>query len=57
MKGDDISVADVRKELFEGDNIVTSKNTDHGLSELEIMKNKSNDDNTSNDATPSTDAE
>jgi len=57
MKGDNISVADVRKELFEGDNIVTSKNTDHGLSELEIMKNKSNDDNISNDATPSTDPE
>ena len=26
-----ISVADLRKELFEGDNVVTSKNTDHGL--------------------------
>ena len=57
MKGDNISVADVRKELFEGDNIVTSKNTGDGLSELEIMKNKSNDDNISTDATPSTDPE
>lgn len=36
--GDKISVADVRKELFEGDNIVTDKNSDHGLSEL--IKNK-----------------
>jgi len=41
--GDKISVADVRKELFEGDNIVTDKNSDHGLSEL--MKNKEKRDN------------
>lgn len=34
--GDDdtISTEDIRKELFEGENIVTSKNTDHGQSEL-----------------------
>ena len=31
----DISVADLRKELFEGDNIVTdAKNSDHGLSRI-----------------------
>tara|TARA_B110001450_G_scaffold255703_2_gene283955 strand:- start:15586 stop:16527 length:942 start_codon:yes stop_codon:yes gene_type:complete len=35
-----VSSNDVRKELFEGDNIVTDKNSDHGLSEL--MENKSN---------------
>lgn len=29
-----ISVSDIRKELFEGDDIVTSKNTDHGISSL-----------------------
>jgi hypothetical protein len=29
-----ISVADLRKELFEGENIVTDKNTDHGLSNV-----------------------
>jgi len=29
-----ISVSDLRKELFEGENIVTSKNTDHGLSRV-----------------------
>jgi len=29
-----ISTEDIRKELFEGENIVTSKNTDHGQSEL-----------------------
>lgn len=29
-----ISVEQIRSELFEGDNIVTSKNTDHGQSEL-----------------------
>lgn len=34
--GDDdtISTEDIKKELFEGENIVTSKNTDHGQSEL-----------------------
>ena len=36
--GDDICVADVRKELFEGDNIVIDKNSDHGLSELSENK-------------------
>jgi hypothetical protein len=35
MKSDnEISVADLRKELFEGENVVTSKNTDHGLSRV-----------------------
>jgi hypothetical protein len=29
-----ISVADLRKELFEGENIVIDKNTDHGLSKV-----------------------
>ena len=32
-----ITTEEVRKELFEGDNIVTDKNTDHGVSE--ILKN------------------
>ena len=32
--GEDATVEDVKAELFEGDNIVTSKDTDHGLSEL-----------------------
>ena len=38
--GDDIvAVADIRKELFEGDNIVIdSKNSDHGLSNLAVIK-------------------
>lgn len=30
----EITAADIRKELFEGDNIVTDKKTDHGLSDL-----------------------
>ena len=30
--GGDVSVADIRKELFEDDNVVIAKNTDHGLS-------------------------
>jgi hypothetical protein len=30
----EISVADLRRELFEGENIVTSKNTDRGLSRV-----------------------
>jgi len=32
--GEDATIEDVKAELFEGDNIVTSQNTDHGLSEL-----------------------
>tara|TARA_Y100000996_G_scaffold205150_1_gene160933 strand:+ start:1594 stop:2571 length:978 start_codon:yes stop_codon:yes gene_type:complete len=35
------TVSDIRKELFEDDNVVTDKNTDHGLSELTINKEKS----------------
>ena len=31
---DSASVSDLRKELFEGDNIVIDKNTDHGLTEI-----------------------
>ena len=30
----EISVADIRKELFEGENIVVDKNSDHGLSRI-----------------------
>jgi hypothetical protein len=30
----EVSVADLRKELFEGENIVTDKKTDHGLSRI-----------------------
>ena len=32
---EEISVADIRKELFENENVVTDKDTDHGLSQLE----------------------
>ena len=32
----EVSVADIRKELFEGDNVVMSKDTDHGLSNLKL---------------------
>jgi|UniRef100_A0A6C0JC73 hypothetical protein len=32
--GDDVSVADIRKELFEDENVVIDKNTDHGLSDI-----------------------
>jgi hypothetical protein len=32
----DISVADIRKELFEGDNIVTDTKNDHGLQDLTL---------------------
>jgi hypothetical protein len=35
----EISVSDIRKELFEGDNIVTDKETDHGLSKLSLNDN------------------
>ena len=36
--GSSVATADIRKELFEGDNIVTSKKTDHGLQD--ILKNQ-----------------
>ena len=32
--GENATLEDVKNELFEGENIVTSDNTDHGLSEL-----------------------
>ena len=36
---DDVAVADIRKELFEGDNVITNfKDNDHGLSELTVVK-------------------
>ena len=38
------TISDVRRELFEGDNIVTDKNTDHGLSELTINKKEESPD-------------
>jgi hypothetical protein len=31
----EVSTADIRKELFEGENVVLDKNSDHGLSNLE----------------------
>ena len=37
MLGNTVAAADIRRELFEGDNIVTSKETDHGLTD--ILKN------------------
>ena len=33
-----VTSADIRRELFEGDNVVTSTKTDHGLSSLSNMK-------------------
>jgi hypothetical protein len=35
--GENATLEDVKNELFEGENIVTSDNTDHGLSELNKM--------------------
>jgi hypothetical protein len=34
VENGEVSTADIRQELFEGENVVLSKNTDHGLSEL-----------------------
>ena len=31
---DDVSTADLRKELFDGENVVLDKNTDHGIGEI-----------------------
>ena len=33
-ENDDVSTADLRKELFDGENIVLDKNTDHGVGEI-----------------------
>ena len=41
--GEDVSVADIRKELFEDENVVIDKNTDHGLSELTVNKESANE--------------
>lgn len=38
----DVAVADLKKELFEGDNVVIDKKSDHGLMEVINNKNKSN---------------
>ena len=35
---DNVAVADIRKELFEGDNVVMNKDDDHGLSKLTVVK-------------------
>ena len=32
------SLSDIRRELFEGDNIVTAQNTDHGLSRVSALR-------------------
>ena len=41
LGNENVAVADIRKELFDGENIVTDfKNNDHGLSKLEEMKQK-----------------
>ncbi len=42
----EISVSDIRQELFEGDNIVINKNTDHGLSNLTGLEDIQEQDNT-----------
>ena len=42
----EISVSDIRQELFEGDNVVINKDTDHGLSNLVGLDNIENQDKT-----------
>jgi hypothetical protein len=37
--GEEVSDETIRKQLFEGDDIVTDKNTDHGLSQLNLGDN------------------
>ena len=44
-KNKEISVSDIRKELFEGENIVTEKYGDHGLSKLAITQDDTNTEN------------
>ena len=48
LTGEKVTYEDIGRELFEGDNIVTDKDTDHGLSEiLNNMKNIRVDENES----------
>ena len=42
---EELSVADIKKELFENENIVLDKNTDHGFSELTMNKDKDDMEN------------
>lgn len=39
---EELSVADIKRELFENENVVLDKNTDHGLSELTMNKDNDN---------------
>ena len=39
-KNDSVSVADIRSELFEGDNVDADTNTDRGLSALKEIADK-----------------
>jgi hypothetical protein len=43
LQSDVVTSADIRRELFEGENIVTSSNGDHGLSQLKDFKFKLDD--------------
>lgn len=45
--GVNATIEEIQKELFEGDNIVTDKNTDHGLSEVLKNQNTDQQDNSS----------
>ena len=45
---EEVTVADIRKELFEDENVVVDKNTDHGLSELTINKSDTDDADAAN---------
>lgn len=40
--GENATLDDVKKELFEGENIVTDKNTDHGLTQVESGSDSTN---------------
>ena len=42
----EISVSDIRQELFEGDNVVINKDNDHGLSNIIGLDNKEKQDKT-----------
>lgn len=51
LKNDELTIDDIKNELFEGDNIVTEKNGDKGLSLLTINNplNKKNEEDADND--------
>ena len=52
LESEEITAADIKKELFEGENIITNQNNDHGFSRLpkESKDNLNNEKNSDSDS-------